>query len=307
MRALVRTSRADEVRRLRTYASIFGCPRSGTTFLVEALEPLACSEAIAGLIFPPHLAHLAATAGRAEDVALIERSYAWALTDFGDYASRARSWALGQLLRRNIGTAEFARCLRGRRELRSLIFKEPFLAFAPELPYRAIAGSRLVHIHRDGRDCADSLERKYGVLTDERLGDLGSNEAPVGRPVDGRFVPWWVEVEEQDAFLAASPYVRAVWMWREMVRRSIRFAERPDVAASGRVLTVSYEGLMTAPQEIGEAVVAHLGQRSNRRVRARLADAHRASIGIHRRRTRADIDAATALAHVELQRLGYAV
>ena len=78
---------------------------------------------------------------------------------------------------------------RGVRSERTLVYKEPFFALAPELPARALPTARLLHIFRDGRDVADSLVRSYDVLTDEKLATLESNEVQLGRRVGDRYVP----------------------------------------------------------------------------------------------------------------------
>jgi Sulfotransferase family len=284
------------------YAIILGCPRSGTTFLARALQPLDGAEVVSGLIYPPEMAHLAATSTSAELDHLLDRSLRFSLEFFCDHAAHSRGWAAGEWLKRDLSTGELVATLRGRRQIRTVVYKEPFLAFAPDFSARALPGTRIVHIHRDGRDCADSLERKYGVLTDDRLTALDSTEAPLGRKVDHRFVPWWVGDGDEDAFLAATPYVRGVWMWREMVRRC---ADAYDGAPADRVLTVRYEELMRDPQAVGGQVAAFLGHEVNRGVRRRLGTGHTKSIGVHRRRDPAEVAAATELAARELERYGY--
>jgi len=186
-----------------------------------------------------------------------------------------------------------------------LVYKEPFLAFAPELAYEALPEGRLIYIYRDGRDVADSLIRSYDILTDEKLTDLQTNEVLIGKQIGDRYVPWWVVESEQRTFLEATPYIRAIWMWREMIRRCREFLDRPDVVASGRVLRVRYEDLMQDSLAQGQAIMEHLGARMTPRTRKLLQTAHARSIGIHKGREEAQILEAERLAGAELEGLGY--
>ena len=101
-------------------------------------------------------------------------------------------------------------------------------------------------------------------------------------------MPWWVAQGEEDEFLAATPYIRSVWMWREILRRCNDFFSLPDVQASGRVMSVRYEELMADPIGVGERVVAHVGGTMTKTVRKRLLTGHTKSIGAHRRRDPAE-------------------
>src|SRR5205823_5853883 len=186
-------------------------------------------------------------------------------------------------------------------------YKEPFLSFSPSYAYDALPGARLIYICRDGRDVADSLVRTYDILTDEKLTQLTTNEAPLGHARDNRYVPWWVDEADDDAFLAASPYVRAIWMWREMVRRCHNFLSQPEVVASGRVLNVRYDELVEAPIRVGAQIAEHVGGPLTKRMLKRLAEAHTDSIGIHLRRDRTEIRQAEVVAATELNLLGYPV
>ena len=218
---------------------------------------------------------------------------------------KARAAALQKWYAARTGWRGLRDALRGVQKADRLIYKEPFLSFAPEFVYEALPGVRIIHLYRDGRDCADSLVRTYDVLTDEKLTHLRSAEMRFGRKVDHRYVPWWVEDGQEEAFLAAAPYGRAIWMWKAMVRRCHTFFTRPDVAASGQILLLRYEDLMRAPFHYGEAVAAHLGVPVNTRFRQRLKDAHARSIGIHKHRDAETIRAAERIAGEELRLYGY--
>jgi hypothetical protein len=286
---------------------VLGAPRSGTTYLMRCLDAVPDAEGVTGNLFPIAFLHLAANPPSEEMRALLGRAFRGALSDYAESAvvqSRAaalRKWWLAS--RRPDRLRDAAR---GVRRERVLVYKEPFLSFAPELAWEALPQCRVVYLIRDGRDVADSLVRSYGVLSDERLASLDSNEAPIGRRWRGGLcVPWWVREGEEDEFVAADPYARAIWMWREMVARCEALSERPDVRSSGRLLTVRYEDLVSDPLGQGEAIVAHLGGRMTNRVRERLAEAHSGSIGIHEHRDRASLVAAEAVAEEQLTKLGY--
>ncbi len=287
-------------------AVVFGAPRSGTTFLMAVLNGLPAAECVSGNLLPVGIAHLAAQELPDEVRDALERSFRVGLADYLTTSLyHARAAALRKWWTASRGASTLRAAIDGRRVERMLIYKEPFLAFAPQLAYAALPQARLLYIFRDGRDVADSLVRTYGVLSDERLADLESDEVALGRKVGERYVPWWVREGEEDAFLGASPFLRAVWMWREMVRRCDTFFRREDVTASGRVLHIRYEDLIAKPLEEGQRIAEHLGEPVSPMMRRRLANAHPRSVGIHARLDESEIAAAEELAGEELQGLGY--
>jgi hypothetical protein len=287
-------------------AIVLGAPRSGTTFLMSVLNALPTAECVSGNLLPVGIAHLAAQELPEDVREALQRSFRVALADYlTTSVYHARSAALRKWWTASRSASSVRGAIDGRRAEQMLIYKEPFLAFSPELAYAALPQARLLYIFRDGRDVADSLVRTYGVLTDEKLADLETDEVPMGRKIGDRYVPWWVEEPEDHAFLQATPFLRAVWMWREMVRRCGAFFERPDVVASGRVLHIRYEELIADPLTQGQRIAEHLDQPLSRLMRRRLGNAHPRSVGIHARLEQAEIAAAERLAGAELEALGY--
>ncbi|HAG81044.1 MAG TPA: sulfotransferase family protein, partial [Cyanobacteria bacterium UBA12227] len=200
---------------------------------------------------------------------------------------------------------EFAQSLGHKRVVQRIVYKEPFLSFAPEFAYHSLPNCRILHIYRDGRDCADSLVRTYNILTDEKLIDLRTSEMPLGRKYGNRYVPWWVENGREEEFLECTPYVRAIWMWKEMVSHCHKFFSLPDVIASGRTMVLKYEDLVNHPLKYGQSVVEHFGSQMNTRLQKRFNQARTSSIGSYKRRDSQEIELAEKIAHKELEIYGY--
>jgi hypothetical protein len=262
------------------------------------------TEAVAGGVLPPPIASIVGADAAPDAGPALALALAGALDDHVARARRSRADAVARWLQGDVSLSELGRGLRRGRPVDTLVYKEPFLAFCPEYPYEAVPGSRLVILHRDGRDVAHSLVSTYDVLTDAKLRGR-SNEAVLGRAAGDRLVPWWVDAGEDEAFLAASPYVRAIWMWRAMARRVRRFVQRDDVRRSGRVHEVAYEALVEDRAGTAAALLAFTGSGPTRTLRRRLAAATPQSIGAHRARPAAEIAAAERLAAEELHELGY--
>lgn len=288
------------------YCIVLGCPRSGTTFLMTALRTLANSECISGLLIPvsiPHLVNYSLPDYIYNVLAFELEASLQNYLDSGIPSSRFS--ALHQWLKGYMSSQEFFQALQRKRVVERIIYKEPFLSFAPEFTYRALPDCRILHLYRDGRDCADSLVRTYDVLTDEKLMALNTSEMPIGRKYDARYVPWWVEEGREEEFLGSTPYVRAIWMWKEMVGRCHNFFSQPEVAETGRVLLVKYEDLVSDSLKFGELIANHFGTQMNRQLQKQIKKAHPQSIGIHKRRNPQEIEEAERIAQTELKLYGY--
>ena len=289
------------------YDVVLGCPRSGTTFLMEVLNALPDVECVTGTILPvsiPQIVNAADLSPTLYDALAV--GFERALDDYmasGRFQSRAA--ALQKWVNAPSGVKGLYDAVRRRRSLSRLIYKEPFLSFAPEFVYYALPDANIIHIYRDGRDCANSLIRTYDVLSDDNLTHLMGAEMRLGRKVGEVYVPWWVEQGREEEFLAATPFGRAIWMWAYMVRRCDHFFSLPAVKDSGRVLLLRYEDLVQSPDTFGEQILDHLGLESTRAFRRRLQTAHTGSIGKHERRRTPELEEAERIAGPELARYGY--
>ncbi|MEL6262457.1 MAG: sulfotransferase [Cyanobacteria bacterium J06626_6] len=287
------------------YNVILGCPRSGTTFLFNALTALPYSEAASGHLFPLSLAHIVNQSITPDIYQCLARSFEFSVNDFIEAVEASRVRPIHRWMTQSMTTQELIAALRRRRTIERFIYKEPFWSLSPEFVYIALPKCRIIHIYRDGRDCADSLMRKYKVLTDEKLKTLNTAEMPLGRKVDHRYAPWWVEDGKEELFLNQTPYVRSIWMWKTMVRRCHDFFSRPEVMASSRILPIRYEDLVSEPMKYGEIAANHFGCDMNNLLRKKFQGARKSSISIYKRRSSEEIRAAENIAGNELSLYGY--
>jgi hypothetical protein len=266
---------------------VMGCPRSGTTFLLRCLTELPRTRSFAGNLIPDRLCHVIASAGPsplADDILYSCRAVLWKAFVT---SMLSRSYHLRRAVREPRHAWSVARTLLGWSPLAveefGMVYKEPFLAMAAVSFMRHFGGARFIHLIRDGRDCADSLERTYGTaLSDPVLDARGSrwrevgSEIGVGRERDGKILPWWVPDEHGQRFLDSSRYERYLWLWSECVRR----AKESERVASGRYLEIRYEELCTNPRGMGEQLLGFLGLEGSRRFWNTLGSARSSSIGI---------------------------
>ena len=182
------------------------------------------------------------------------------------------------------------------------------MAMAADELARHFAKARFIHLIRDGRDCADSMERTYGAALSDRVLDARAerwrqvgSEIGAGRIVDGMIVPWWVDEENARRFLDASRYERYLWLWRECVTRG----GRASSIAGPRYLEIRYEGLCADPAATSRKLLEFLDIEGSRRFRRRMGEARTASIGIARHGKAAREPGWEPVANL-LRELGYA-
>jgi hypothetical protein len=267
---------------------LMGCPRSGTTFLLHCLASLPRAVARSGILVPERMCHVVGAApdgdARTDDILWSFRDSLWKTFLSG---ITSRSFHARDAARHPSRSAAALAVLAGRREVELgryvLAYKEPFMAFAAERLAAHFRGARILHLIRDGRDCADSLDRAYGsALSDEVLradGDLWrrvGSEIGVARRVGSSMVPWWVPAGREAEFLSASRPERYLWMWQAAVERG-RGARG---VAGERYLEVRYEDLCREPRATGRRVREFLDVPASRRFDRALARARTGSVGI---------------------------
>jgi len=301
----------DSPYRLDEHGPLFivGCPRSGTTFLAESIGAIRSVEYFSGVNVPPRMMHLlgcgAAQGADQSQLLLVIRDIFWQAL----WRRRlARSERFVQWFKGNLNLDEALRKERMRNVL--LSYKEPFLCFAMHSIADHFRNSRFIHILRDGRDNADSLERAYPdalsdrVLRDPLLAQNKSSEIGVWRSHANACVPWWVSEGDEDAFLSASRYARCVWMWKEMVSRAIDVGE---AIGPQRYLELRYESVVADPEAAGRRVLQFLGLQGANRFMGRLRKAYSSSVAVSRvRQPDARLREASQIAAPLLSRLQYA-
>lgn len=288
------------------YGIVTGSPRSGTTFLMSVLNTLPRVECITGTVLPVAIPHVVNQDVSNDVYEALTTGFERALDAYlhsGRVHSRAA--ALQKWFRAPSGISDLYGALKGERSIERLIYKEPFLSMAPEFTMDALPDAKIIYIYRDGRDVANSLVNTYDVLTDEKLTDLKSSEMRVGREYDHRYVPWWVENGREKKFIDSSPYVRAIWMWKFMVRKCHDAFTRPSVENSSRIMFLRYEDFVQDPVKHGERMLQHLGKPSNAALKRQLSRAHTSSIGKYTERDSGEIAAAERIAEDELRLLEY--
>lgn len=269
---------------------VMGCPRSGTTFLLRALGRLPRTQAWAGILIPDRLCHVIGNPMTprtvADDLLYSCRAVLWK-TFVNTILSRR--YHLRSAVSSRGALVSSARILLGSRPLDvadfGMVYKEPFMAMAAGELARHFAKARFIHVIRDGRDCADSMERTYGAALSDpvldaqagRWREVGS-EIGTGRPLDGLIVPWWVGDDNARRFLDAPRHERYLWLWRECVTRARSAAS----FAEQRYLEIRYEALCADPAATGRKLLEFLDIEDSRRFRKTMGQARTASIGIAR-------------------------
>ena len=158
---------------------VFGCPRSGTTFLAGAIG------AVPGFV---DLGEVHPVKAAIPELSGVEEG------------------AAADRLRRILDRVRRLGLVGSRRGVE----QTPEISFVLPAVVRAFPGATLVHALRDGRDVVCSLLER-GWL---RSGRVGADDAGIAYGSQARF---WVEPGREGEFEAASDARRAAWAWRRYV------------------------------------------------------------------------------------------
>ncbi|MEM1327894.1 MAG: sulfotransferase [Bacteroidota bacterium] len=263
---------------------ILGCPRSGTTFLSNCISFIPGTEEFIGAIAPPRLAHFLGSPeseGVRETVLDSVRDIFWQ-----SFLRRVtfRYHRIGQLYRRRISLSDFLKPASFNGKL--FCYKEPFLCFSAAHFATTFPNAKFIHIIRDGRDNADSLDRTYTqalsdeVLTSDQLSFNKNSEIGTWRTKDGFNYPWWVKEAEEAQFRHGSKYGRYIMMWREMVTRARHLK---TMLPEDRYLEIHYEQFVQSPIEHGQRIRTFLGAEDSAAFRRKLNKAFSSSVNISKR------------------------
>jgi hypothetical protein len=225
---------------------VVGSPRSGTTFLGEAIGSLP------GFV---DLGEVAPLKAAVPGLSLLEP------------AAAARRIRRILAVARRVGLVGAVRAVE----------QTPEAAFVVEAVRIAYPSASIVHIVRDGRDVVCSLlDKKW--LSDELA---GQDDAGIGY---GSYARFWVEPERVDEFPTVSDARRAAWAWRRYVSavrssavpvievRYERMAERPDEVAA------ELAGQLGAPVDALAAALGEAHDASVGRHRRELSEEHLADV-----------------------------
>lgn len=131
---------------------------------------------------------------------------------------------------------------------------QPFIKFF----HRAISTIKIVHIVRHGLDVALSIRRK-GWLSNKSL--QTSHQATFRRLTKkGELLPWWVLSGDEEWFLKASEFTRALYCWRVLMSEPQHVDMKGDGLPKQQYLQIRYEDLV----QHSEATLDKIGRFLNK-------------------------------------------
>lgn len=232
--------------RLRRPLFVIGAPRSGTSFLGDAIGSL-----------PEFSYHFEPPMTKAAARYVYEGSWSFAK------ARRFYRFTYAWLLRRHLdGDLRFAE-------------KTPQNCFVVDFLNQAFQDAQFVHIIRDGRDAALSYREKPWLRADSQL----KKKRESGGYLYGPYARFWVEAERRAEFEATSDLHRCIWAWRRHLEAAL---SQTASLTPARLHLVRYESLCRNPAAEAERLLEFLGvgARASRELLLRhLESANERSVG----------------------------
>ncbi|MFH0945720.1 MAG: sulfotransferase [Planctomycetota bacterium] len=236
--------------RLQRPLFIIGAPRSGTSFLGDAVGSL-----------PEFSYHYEPPMTKAAARYVYEGSWSFRK------ARRFYRFTYAWLLRRHLdGDLRFAE-------------KTPQNCFVVDFLNRAFQDAQFVHIIRDGRDAALSYREKPWLREDAR----SKRKRESGGYLFGPYARFWVEPERRAEFESTSDLHRCIWAWRRHLEAAL---SQTAVLASRQVHQVRYESLCRNPVAEADRLLDFLGvvaRTSKEQLLRHLESANERSVGRWRR------------------------
>lgn len=287
-----------------SYVVLLGSTGSGKSLVAGILAKLFDTLLIDESYVPPVLAHVCGARQDAQTNDFVSqglRIHVDNIVTGGLAGSRAAG--LVNLLAGRVGFASvWSWVSSGRRPIDLILLEHNFFSLCPEVFANIRPEAVLVFMVRDGRDCAHRWDLTYRPFATERV-DTPTNENLIYRERQGVYVPWWVEEGAEETFVASCPYARTVWLWAEMNRRLARFLVNNPAR---NVKVIKYESLVTDPVKCLEPLLTDLGFKGRRGSTLHaMANLSANGIGIHRKRSSAELAEAMLLARAELEWFGY--
>lgn len=224
---------------------IIGAPRSGTTFLGDAISAI------------PSICYFHEPENTKCAVARV----------FRNPTSRVFAWYY---------TVQYAwLCAMYPKKTRLFVEKTPRNCFIIDFLARTFPNSRFIIITRDGRDSAISNARKSWLDPAK----ITPNERDTAGYYIGSTPQFWVEPDRRQEFSECSVIKRCAWVWRKYTFAALESAAQLQ---DSRVLSLRYEKIVSSPDESAECISRFIDLQDEAEIKAftaALRGAHDRSVG----------------------------
>lgn len=207
---------------------IFGCPRSGTTFLGKLISEI------------PNISYYFEPE--------IIKYYSKLVYDNQTSFKKAYwfyKFILNMLMK-----------LANNKNRKKYAEKTPRNIFIAEVLFKIYPNAKFINIYRDGRDVACSLLKKPWQLVSSRK----LNKREPGGYLYGPFPFFYIENGRVNEYINTSDLHRCIWIWRRHIEKGIELLEK---LPSQNYLTIKYEDLLTNPEKNLKKLLIFLNEYNN--------------------------------------------